>query len=73
VHRARDDIAIQESTNEIGARINPTTHVTMPLLPKSGDANASATETRTAPIATFASCKARIEAADLEGADIPGV
>jgi hypothetical protein len=70
--RARATIEIEASTSEIGAMIKPITHVMIPAFPKCGDAKVRANEIRTAPMATFASCEARIAANVLEGGIKPG-
>jgi hypothetical protein len=62
----------QASTIASGATIEPTIQVTRPVYSKRGDTKINAIDTRTAPIATFASCEARVEAGAAEGGSQPG-
>lgn len=77
VQRARVTIEIEASISEIGATIRPITQAMITAfrtwLDASDRANRiRANEIRTAPMATFASCEARIAATLFEGGDTPG-
>jgi len=71
-HLARAAIEIQASTNPNGATIKPSTGVMLALYPKSGAVKINANDTKTAPIATFASCEARVGLAIAESWGKPG-